>query len=554
MLFISQAGFSFIFLILLYAPVSLVCLKWLIPRLSSIGKRITLALLLTQLAVIFIALTIEPASDFEARLWAFHSVDANDSEWNIPATLAATQLALVGGMCLLNARFAATIPLRLYMAANGVVFLLFAVDEYFVLHESLAGWQLYYSLLGIALASATVFVALRSPRSAWKWHACYLTGLAMSAVGAIVFDVFPQTCDSAAFLRFDGCLEFSFQEESLEYLGIWLTLVAMLGHFSAAMPDPSAKLRRFVYAMPALWLLLLTLNALLPRVELRFVDKPASIHFASGISLLGYAIDSSDSHVNARIYATATQADYMGLGYSLHLVDIESGESIAGEDTWADRQHGIWLLGPEFAPVYRQTIGIQIPPDTAKNRAFSVVLSLWRRSRAGFQSQTIRESDLPLLSETQVILGEMALKAESVAASSEPLAVFANGFALQSADLPRQARAGESLPIQFIWRSAVDETQEYGQFLHLGHAESGEWFVYDQPPLGDRLPTRLWYTGLVDSETWTVPLSADLAPGEYSVFTGLYRADDKERLPVTDADGAAWQDMRVALGGIEIEA
>ena len=553
MLFVSHTGFTFIFLSLLYAPVSLVCLKWLIPRLSSIGRRIALVLLLTQLAVIFIALTIEPASGFEARLWAFHSVDANDSEWNIPATLAATQLALVGGIALLNAWFAKAVPLRLYMAANGLVFLLFAVDEYFVLHESLAGWQLYYSLLGVALAAVTVFVALRSPRATWKWHACFLTGLAMSAVGAIVFDVYPQTCDSLAFLRFDGCLDFSFQEESLEYVGIWLTLVAMLGHFSVAISSPSPKLKRLVYALPAVWLLLLMLNALLPRVELRFVQTPASAHFASGISLLGYAVDRGDSHVTARLYSTATQADYMGLGYSLHLVDLASSDSVTSEDEWADRQHGIWLLGPDFAPVYRQQLSADIPPGTAPNRALSIVLSLWRRGGAGFERLQAIDSDLPLLSETQVILGEMTLKHESAASSLEPLGAFVNGFALQSADLPVSAFAGETLPIRFTWRSDTDSAEEYGQFVHLGH-ESGAWFVYDQPPLGDRLPTRLWYTGMQDNETWSVPLPEDLAPGKYSVFTGLYRAADKERLPVTDAAGEAWQDARVHLGSIQVEA
>ena len=75
------------------------------------------------------------------------------------------------------------------------------------------------------------------------------------------------------------------------------------------------------------------------------------------------------------------------------------------------------------------------------------------------------------------------------------------------------------------------------QFLHFGHEESGTWWVYDQQPLGPRLPTRLWYSGLADSEIWQVPLPADLAPGRYTVFTGLYRTRDQERVPASDAAG-----------------
>ncbi len=91
------------------------------------------------------------------------------------------------------------------------------------------------------------------------------------------------------------------------------------------------------------------------------------------------------------------------------------------------------------------------------------------------------------------------------------------------------------------------------QFLHLGHSESGAWHVTDQQPLGARLPTRLWYTGLDDSETWQLPLPADLSSGEYQVYSGLYRHSDGERLPAYDSDGGAWLDNRVALGNLIVE-
>ena len=66
------------------------------------------------------------------------------------------------------------------------------------------------------------------------------------------------------------------------------------------------------------------------------------------------------------------------------------------------------------------------------------------------------------------------------------------------------------------------------------------------------MPTRLWYSGLYDSETWQVPLPDDLAPGHYTVFTGLYRMRDLERVPATDKDGMLWTDARIPLGILTI--
>ena len=67
------------------------------------------------------------------------------------------------------------------------------------------------------------------------------------------------------------------------------------------------------------------------------------------------------------------------------------------------------------------------------------------------------------------------------------------------------------------------------------------------------MPTRLWYSGMVDMGTWAAPLPADLAPGNYAVYTGLYRQSDTERLPVASADGTLFADARVPLGTMNTE-
>ena len=180
------------------------------------------------------------------------------------------------------------------------------------------------------------------------------------------------------------------------------------------------------------------------------------------------------------------------------------------------------------------------------------MLTLWRDKRGEIVRQKILASDQRLLNDTQVVLGELVLPAMPAASPTVQVAVFDNGFTLEAVDMPEHARPGETLTIPFRWRSDADGSEDYVQFLHFVHQESGALWNHDQQPLGARLPSRLWYSGLADTETWQVPLPADLAPGRYSVFTGLYRPSDLQRVPTTDADGTPWLDARIPLGVLTI--
>ena len=534
--------------LLFYLPAVLFCYRRLMPRLSPTAWRLATAMLAAQALVIVAAQVTRSNSSYVQWLWDFHE------EWNIPAIFATTQLALVGGVALLIAWRAAALPRihRFYLLGVGLVFLFLGLDEYLALHEFMPNWELRYAALGAAVLAGTVAVAWRSPKPTRLWHICLLTGLAVSVAGAMALNALPTACGSWGPFQFDGCLQFYFQEESLEFLGIWLALVAMLGQLSWAIPQPSARLSRLLYALPPLWILLLFANSLIPRLEVQFLARPAAVQFESGIQLRGYRLEQRADAVLVRLYASARQKDYHGLGYSLHLVDQANGESVAALDVWADRQHSFWPFGPDYVSIYGQWMHVRIPSAAPVNRALWVVLTLWRRGEGEFERQQVIKSDLQRLEEKQVVLGEFALP-NPPPIKTLPLARFDGGFALAKPELPERARPGESLQIRFTWRSEADGSQDFVQFLHLGHEESGAWRVYDQQPLGARLPTRLWYDGLAEGETWQVPLPADLAKGHYNVFTGLYRVSDRERLPVKDAEGEPFLDARVPLGSLTID-
>ena len=533
----------------LYALVGAVSFWRLFPRLSPISQRIAGSMLVAQIIVVVLGFQNQASSSFDLWLWDVHE------EGNVPATFASTQLALVAGVALVAAWLAKARPTwqRLYLFAIGLVFIFIARDEYVSLHEHTANWERYYIALGVLVAAATALVAARSARSMRVWHLCLLTGLAISATGAIAFEAHPLFCGRWDFLPLDGCNWAQHYEESLEFLGIWLVLVGVLGQFSAAAPSPKRHIRIALYALPPLWVLLLVHNALIPRFELPLLAKPADVQIESGVGLQGYRIDRQQGSIVLRLYVSSRVRDYLGLGYSIHLVDQVAGDTVARRDIFADSQYG-FLFSPGYDHVYRQAIELEFPPQAPTNRALWLVLTTWRHQDGEKVHQTILASDHELLDETHVVLGELVLPAESADTSTAALAVFDKGFALETVDMPERAQAGETLRIPFSWRSDEDARADHLQFLQFGNVESGDWWVYDQQPLGTRLPTRLWYSGLADTELWEVPIPADLSPGRYEVFTGLYRTRDLERVPARDADGVAWLDGRVLLGSLISES
>ena len=539
---------------ILYISISLIACRWLIPRLSPAGRALASVMLAAQALVAGAALFIEFPSGLET--WLFHL----NHERNIPAILSSLQMALVGFVALLIAWKLKRQPTwrLLYYVALGILFLFLAYDEYFALHEYLSDWIIVYGSVGALAALATLLVAWRSPRNTLKWHAILLIGLGLSATGAMLVPLFRDLdlCARLVFWTGNECMLFDF-EESLELLGIWLTLVALLGQLLASPPLPSVRFHISAVAFSVSWLFFLYYADAFPPFESYPAHAniaAAHIEYESGIRLHGYRIA---KHLH--FFLSPGSFDFGGrgfnnLGYSVDLVDQVSGLSVLSRKQYVHRQ--FWVVtGSRYQPIYRQWIDLDRPSTLPVNHAYWIVLTLWREDGDIYRRQEIVVSDHELLNDTQVILGEMVVPSISSTDSSDndPQVAFDNGFILDGFVAPERAGAGRDLSINFSWRSQDAGSEDHQQFLHLFHEESGEFWVHDQQPLGARLPTRLWYAGMADSETWQVPLPADLDRGRYRMFTGLYRLRDLERVPAKSVEGIYFADARVPLGSLEIE-
>lgn len=536
--------------LLLYIPVGIFTVRRIIPRLPPFSRRLAIGLLAAQILVISVSLVFRTSSDFWRWLWSLNR------EGNIPALLATAQLMLAALAAILAAWLC---PRRMgwqrfYLAAFGLLLAVLAADESLSLHEKNRDLEGIYVLLGPILLALSAVAAARSPRQNRVWHICLISGLALAGFGELVVEQFRRVhiCGSVGFIELSRCLEPYYVEEPLAFLGIWLALVAVLGHLASVAPSLPGHIGLTLLGLPCLilWLVFRILPVHQP--VLPVWAQPAAVVFESGTQINGYHIDRETNMVSIVTYF-AFGLDISDMGYSLHVVDPIREESLFSYNKFLQRRYRkVTIPWHDFRPLYNQEFALDFPRDTPTNHAYWLVLTLWRETEDGFVRQNILSSDLTLLDNTQVILGEIALRDPQASPIESPLAFFDHGLILEAAEMPDQAAAGEALSLRFAWRSDADNRLDLIQFLHLGHADSGEWFVYDQQPLGLRLPTRLWYKGLADSETWQVPLPEAFAPGRYHVFTGLYRAYDKERIPVTDAAGQAWRDARVMLGALTI--
>ena len=539
-----------VFIFFLYVSVIPFCYWRFIPRLLPPFRILATIMLMAQALFVVIALENHPSDIDEWWLWHLNP------EGNIPDTFASAQLMLVGVVALAalwSARGLSAMN-RLYLVIIGILFVLLAWEEFYEQRKRVFGddWEVYGGILGAALVAASI-VGFRSLRSTWKWHIVLLAGLAMSAFGAIVVEQaqFHEICDKTVSTHGERCLRY-FYEEPLEMLGVWLALLAVLGHFSAAAPKPRRFIYILLYLSPLLWTIVNHGPYSTREFDFRFLSQPAAIKYESKVELQAFRIDRGNKSIALRFFARVSNWEaYSGLGYSMHLVDQVTGESVAGADETATRGKLIRSRGRiRTNYIFEQDIATVLPQDLAVNRALWIVLTTWREDGNEYVPQRIASSDRQLLSDTQVVLGELVLPGDSIAAATVQLASFDHGLSLGFVQLPAKVIPGDTLSVPFSWRAESDGLEEYTQFLHFTRDEGGDQWGYDQQPLGARLPTRLWYRGLADAEIWPVPIPADLAPGTYKVFTGLYRASDLARLPARDAEGNSFADARVPLGSL----
>jgi hypothetical protein len=97
---------------------------------------------------------------------------------------------------------------------------------------------------------------------------------------------------------------------------------------------------------------------------------------------------------------------------------------------------------------------------------------------------------------------------------------------------------GGSIALTLFWRALTEMESDYTVFVHLIGPDSSLAGQNDGQPVGGTYPSSLWVAGEVVTDSRVIPLSQDLAPGDYQIEAGMYIAATGTRL----ADGASNRD------------
>ncbi len=99
------------------------------------------------------------------------------------------------------------------------------------------------------------------------------------------------------------------------------------------------------------------------------------------------------------------------------------------------------------------------------------------------------------------------------------------------------------LAIVLYWQALSQLPHDYSVFVHLRDAQGRTAAQSDHLPLAPVYPPTLWPAGQMIRERSILTIPANLSPGAYDLWVGLYRLDTLERLPIVDdrsGENAVW--------------
>ncbi|MCZ7539148.1 MAG: hypothetical protein M5U29_04365 [Anaerolineae bacterium] len=144
------------------------------------------------------------------------------------------------------------------------------------------------------------------------------------------------------------------------------------------------------------------------------------------------------------------------------------------------------------------------------------------------------------------------------ASEGQPVAVFGEDGTVRLLEValtyaPPVDGAGGQVAVRAVWQGPAPGAGDGVIFVHLynkGRLDAEPVAQVVTRPGGGTLPPANWLPGTL-TDTYTVPLPADLPPGGYVVALGMFEARTGVRYPVTGA--GAGPDRRLFVGEIVVE-
>lgn len=508
-----------------------------------------------------------------------------DSEWALGAMFSSTQLVMVGLAALALGVLAplARMWQRGYWILLALVFVSIGIDEYARIHEFVgtaqdipiaalgqsgalnayllllgSAWRTLYATVGFVVVSITVLAYLRGNRDEKRLYATLGVGLALMGLGGLLIDIITWDYLLRAEMWQSIALKSVLLEEFLEMGGVLVLLAGIASYGHKHLPDTRWQAgRRFVAFGGVAWLLMLLFN-LWPRpiLESRLFAEPVQADYLEGaVSLIGYHLSSETVRpgepLDITLYFQAhRQTPDVPFELTVQMLTETEMDRVAEFSTPFDQNSIIpmaaWLPGM----VIRQPIRLAVPDDLPAPASYLLMVRLWSDS----YDVQITQTDRRPIGPDSLVLVDLPVPPD---ADPPPPPVastyhFGDGFTLYGYTLPEQTVSGDVLSLAFWWRTDHPSGRYLIQFVHVFGPEDQLAFSYDQEPFGGAFPTTDWPSGIAMTDVWHVSVPADLPPGSYTLFTGMYEWPSLERSSVVDGNGQPVENGLIYLGTLTL--
>lgn len=221
-----------------------------------------------------------------------------------------------------------------------------------------------------------------------------------------------------------------------------------------------------------------------------------------------------------------------------------------------DLDVGEHLVEVQFAPTPALWFGLFISGVSILLLALMMGKMQWnaddadRADRRGLDPRTSASSAfyLSILVGVVAIIALVAVNLNWTARTFQPLAIGADYGALRlEAATLGAAELGGALSVRLDWSMSAPE-EPLTTFVHVVDAAGRMAAQIDEPLAGRFTPFERWQPGLILNFTHHAPLPADLTPGRYTVYVGLYPAgrSDAPLMPHNHPD------VRIEVGSVEM--
>ncbi len=250
----------------------------------------------------------------------------------------------------------------------------------------------------------------------------------------------------------------------------------------------------------------------------------------------------------------------LGEDYRLFIQLLDDQRNVIGNVTthpgWGRNPTTLWTANARYPDAYTVRI------DEAINVRSPLLATVY----AGFIDPASGRADQPLSAIDgagepitpfvgNVIIAPHRALDEELLGMTEIAAELGEVIALAGVGVDGGMANATSLPVRVLWEAAGQPAADYTAFLHLRAPDGTQIAGTDEAPAQGRFPTSYWRAGDQILSDFDLALPAEVVPGVYELWLGLYESDSAGalRLPVTATGDLPSGDGEVRIATVEIE-